>query len=48
LTKRGDNYEAVTTQIARGFVNPIDAVLIDDKLYVLDFGTGTLWEITFK
>jgi glucose/arabinose dehydrogenase len=48
LTKRGDNYEAVTTQIARGFVNPIDAVLIDNKLCVLDFGTGTVWELTFK
>jgi glucose/arabinose dehydrogenase len=49
LTKRGDNYEAVTTQIARGFNNPIDAVLIENRLYVLDFGQdGTLWELTFK
>jgi glucose/arabinose dehydrogenase len=49
LTKRGENYEAVTTQIARGFNNPIDAVLIENRLYVLDFGPGgTLWELTFN
>jgi glucose/arabinose dehydrogenase len=49
LTKRGDNYEAVTTQIAREFENPIDAVLVENRLYVLDFGAdGTLWEITFQ
>ena len=49
LTKRGDNYESVTTQIAREFNNPIDAVLIENRLYVLDFGEGgTIWELTFK
>jgi glucose/arabinose dehydrogenase len=49
LTKRGDNYEAVTTQIARDFKNPIDAVLIDNRLYVLEFGPGSaIWEITFE
>ena len=48
LTKRGDNYEAVTTQIARGFGNPIDSVLIGNRLFVLDFTSGSLWELTFK
>jgi glucose/arabinose dehydrogenase len=49
LTKTGDNYEAVTTQIAREFHNPIDAVLIENRLYVLDFGgTGAIWELTFE
>ncbi len=49
LTKTGDNYESVTTQIARGFQNPIDAVLIKNKLYVLNFGAdGILWELTFE
>ena len=49
LTKRGDNYESVTAQIAREFNNPIDAVLIENRLYVLDFGEGgTIWELTFK
>ncbi|HEU0292071.1 MAG TPA: PQQ-dependent sugar dehydrogenase [Anaerolineales bacterium] len=49
LTKQNDNYEAITTQIAREFDNPIDAVLVENRLYVLDFGAdGTLWEITFQ
>jgi hypothetical protein len=48
LSKRGDNYETTATQIAREFKNPIDSVLIDNRLYVLDFGTGTIWELTFQ
>ena len=49
LTKTGDNYEAITTQIARGFHNPIDAVLIENRLYVLDYGgNGAIWELTFE
>jgi len=48
LTKRGDNYEASTTQIAREFKNPIDSVLIENRLYILDFGTGNVWELTFE
>jgi len=48
LTKHDDNYESITTQIARGFNNPIDAVLIENRLYVLDFGSqGNIWELTF-
>jgi hypothetical protein len=39
----------VTTQIARGFQNPIDAALIENRLYVLDFGgNGAIWELTFE
>ncbi len=37
-------------QIATGFSNPIDAVLRDTSLYVVDMvfgGTGTLWELSF-
>ncbi len=49
LTKRGENYESVTTQIARNFKNPIDAVLIDNRLYVLEYGSdGAIWELTFE
>jgi glucose/arabinose dehydrogenase len=49
LTKQGDNYEAVTTQIARDFNNPIDAVLIENRLYVLEFGSSSaIWELTFE
>lgn len=48
LTRAGDSYTAVTTQIARAFKNPIDAVLIENRLYVLEFGAGgALWELTF-
>ena len=49
LTKRGDNYESVTTQIARDFKNPIDAVMIENRLYVLEYGAdGAIWELTFE
>jgi glucose/arabinose dehydrogenase len=48
LTKRGDNYETTATQIAREFKNPIDSVLVENRLYVLEFGTGIIWEITFE
>ena len=48
LTKRGDNYETTAMQIARDFKNPIDSVLIENRLYILEFGTGTIWELTFE
>jgi len=49
LTKHGDNYESVTTQIARNFKNPIDAVMVDKRLYVLEYGSdGAIWELTFE
>jgi len=48
LTKHGDNYESVTTPIARGFKNPIDAVLVGNQLYVLEWSEGAIWELTFK
>lgn len=49
LTRDGDTYAAVTEQIARDFKNPIDALLIGNRLYVLEFGgNGTLWELTFR
>lgn len=49
LTKTGDNYESITTQVARGFQNPIDAVLIENRLYVLEYGgKGAIWELTFE
>lgn len=47
LTKKGENYEATVTQIARGFANPIDSVLIGNKLYILEYGgKGSIWEVT--
>jgi glucose/arabinose dehydrogenase len=49
LTKTEDNYEMVTTEIATGFINPIDTVLIENKLYVLEWGSeGAIWELTFE
>lgn len=48
LTKKGDNYQMTATQIAENFQNPMDSVLIGNKLYVLEFGgNGAIWEITF-
>jgi len=48
LRKTGENYESATTQVAREFNNPIDAVLVENRLYVLDFGKdGTIWELAF-
>jgi len=48
-TAAGDNYQSVTTQIARGFQNPVAAVLIENRYYLLENGgKGVIWEITFK
>ncbi len=48
LTKKGDAYSMSATQIAKGFANPMDAVLDGKSLYVLDFSDGgAIWEITF-
>ena len=38
LTKKGDNYEAVTNEVARGFNYPIDGVMIGNHYYVLEWG----------
>jgi hypothetical protein len=49
LTKSGDSYTMTSEQVAREFKNPIDAVLIDNHLYVLEFGDGAaIWELTFN
>lgn len=49
LSKTEDNYETVTHQIATNFRNPIDAVLVENKLYVLEWGSeGAIWELTFE
>lgn len=37
------------SRIATGFINPIDAVLIEDQLYVLEYGTGArVWKVEFS
>ncbi len=49
LHKTEDNYEMITTEIASGFKNPIDAVLVDNVLYVLEWGDqGAIWALTFE
>ena len=42
-----DNYEAEITRIAQGFKGPVDALLIGNKIYAIEVGSGTsIWEIT--
>ena len=42
-----DRYEVKTTRIAQGFTHPVDAIMIKNKLYVVENGVGaSLWEVT--
>ncbi len=45
----GSDASAIRTErIASGFLNPIDAVLVDGRLYVLEFaGAGRIWQVSF-
>ena len=46
LAKVGDNYETRVTRIVGGFSNPIDAEIIGNRIYVIEWGGGRgLWEI---
>ncbi|MYK39283.1 MAG: T9SS type A sorting domain-containing protein [Gemmatimonadetes bacterium] len=46
LAKVGDNYEARVTRIVGGFSNPIDAEIIGNRIYVIEWGGGRgLWEL---
>jgi hypothetical protein len=48
LTKVGTEYEMKTTQLVTGFTAPIDSVMVDNKLYVVEYGEGSsVYEITF-
>lgn len=48
LRRSAENYEAVVERIVRGFSNPIDAVLVGETMYVIEFGGGRrILEITF-
>lgn len=55
FTETDDNFEITTTSIVKDFINPIDAEIIDNKIYVLEHrnnswlnvGADTrIWEIT--
>lgn len=49
LTLEDEAYRSVTTRIARGFSSPIDVVLIDRTLYVVELGgENLLWALTFE
>ena len=49
LLKLGStNYQSTTTRIVGGFSNPIDAEIIGNKIYVIEYGGSQgIWEITF-
>jgi len=49
LTKLGTtNYQAQVTRIAGGFTTPIDAEIISNRIYVIEYsGNQGIWEITF-
>jgi len=49
LTKLGNtNYQMTATRLVGGFTHPIDAEVIRNRIYVLEFdGSQGLWEITF-
>jgi hypothetical protein len=49
LTKLGNtNYQARVTQLVAGFATPIDAEIIGNRIYVIEYsGNQGLWEITF-
>jgi hypothetical protein len=48
LTKIGNtNYQVRTTRIVGGFSNPIDAEIIGNKIYVIEYGGNQgIWEVT--
>lgn len=48
LTKLGStNYQARITRLVGGFSNPIDAEIIANRIYVIEYGGNTgIWEIT--
>jgi glucose/arabinose dehydrogenase len=49
LVKLGDtNYQSTTTRIVGGFSNPIDAEIIGNRIYVIEYsGAQGIWEVTF-
>ncbi len=44
-----NRYEARVTRIVGNFKNPVDAVLAENKMYVIENGrSSSLWEVTFE
>jgi hypothetical protein len=47
LRRAGENYEMNSTRLVSGFSNPIDAEIVGNKLYVIEFGGAHgIWEIS--
>jgi glucose/arabinose dehydrogenase len=47
LTRAAEGYQVRARSLVCGFLNPIDAEILNGKLYVLEFGgSGSVWEIT--
>ena len=47
LSRTGEGYQVRAQSLVCGFLNPIDAEILNGKLYVLEYGgSGTVWEIT--
>ena len=47
LSDRASGYRMSATRIVGGFNNPIDAEIIGNRIYVLDYGgTQSIWRIT--
>jgi hypothetical protein len=48
LTKLGNtNYQARVSRIVGGFANPIDAEIIQNRIYVIEYGGDQgIWEVT--
>ncbi len=45
LNKVGDHYEVRTTLIASNFDGPVDAEIVDNKIYVIGTRRPEVWEI---
>lgn len=49
LEKKGDNYTMSARQIVRDLHNPIDAAIVGNTIYVLEFGQNvSIWELSFR
>ncbi|MBS1914177.1 MAG: PQQ-dependent sugar dehydrogenase [Bacteroidetes bacterium] len=49
MRKNGQSYALASRRIVRGFVQPIDAAIVGDRIYVLEWGGAhNLWEVDFS
>lgn len=52
FNKEKDNYDLRTTRVAEGFTQPVDAVLVDKDIYVIEYGGrqrgGNIWKVSIE